>query len=102
DGALHRARAFDDLREEHAAAAEEIADDLHAAHQRPLDHVERARIPLPRLFGVLLDEVDDAVDERVREALLDVGLAPREVALAPRPLSFPLLRVRDEPAGPLG
>ena len=68
DGALHRARALHDLREEHLPRAEEVADDLHAGHQRPLDHVERALVLLPRLLGVLLDEVDDPVHERVRRA----------------------------------
>ena len=43
---------------------------------------------LPRLLGVLLDEVDDAVDERVREPLLDRRLAPGEVELALRPLAL--------------
>ena len=33
-------------------------------------------------FGVLLDEVDDAVDQRVREPLLDRALAPLQVVLA--------------------
>ena len=42
----------------------------------------------PRLLGVGLDEVDDAVHERVREPLGDRRLAPGEVALRaswPRP-----------------
>ncbi len=55
--------------------------------ERALDHVERPRQPLPRLLGVLLDEVDDPVHERVREPLLDRRLAPREVALALRALA---------------
>ena len=84
DGALHRARALDDLRQEHLPRAEEVADDLHPVHQRPLDDVERAGGRCARLLGVLLDEVDDAVDERVREPLADGRLAPREVELALR------------------
>ena len=43
DGALHGARALHDLREERLPRPEEVADDLHAVHQRPLDHVERPR-----------------------------------------------------------
>ena len=69
DRALHRARALDDLRQEHPAGAEEVADDLHPVHQRPFDHVERARRRRPRLLRVLLDEVDDPVHERVLEPL---------------------------------
>ena len=48
----------------------------------PFDHLERAVVGLPGLLGVVLDEVDDAVHERVREPLLDGALAPRQVLLA--------------------
>ena len=71
DGLLHRAGALDDLRQEHLAGAEQVADDLHAVHQRPLDDVERPRQLQARLLDVLLDEVHDAVDERVSEPLFD-------------------------------
>ena len=81
DRALHRAGALHDLWEEHLPRAEEIADDRHPVHQRPFDHVERARKLLPRLLGVLFDEVDDAVDERVGKAFLDGCLSPGEVPL---------------------
>ena len=82
DGALHGAGALHDLRQEHLAGAEQVADDLHAVHQRTLDHLERAFVLLPRLLGVLLDEVDDAVHERVRQPFLDRTFAPRQVQLA--------------------
>ena len=36
---------------------------------------------LPRLFDVLLDEVDDAVDERVRQPRLDRAVAPGQIVL---------------------
>ena len=42
------------------------------------------------------------MDERVREPLLDVGLAPREVALALRALALDPLRVLDQPLGRVG
>jgi hypothetical protein len=60
DGLLHHARALDHLRQEHLAGAEQVADDVHAVHQRALDDVERARSFWRRLLGVGLDEVDDA------------------------------------------
>ena len=82
--ALHRACALHHLREEHLPRAEEVADDLHAVHQRALDHVERTSGRLPRLLRVLLDEVDDAVDERMREPIVDGRLTPGEVELALR------------------
>ena len=82
DRTLHRAGGLDDLREEHLAGAEEVADDLHAVHQRTFDDVERTRVTATRFLGVRLDEIDDAVDERVRQPLFDRSLAPREVDLA--------------------
>jgi hypothetical protein len=42
DRLLHHARALDHLRQEHLARAEQVADDVHAVHQRPFDDVERA------------------------------------------------------------
>jgi hypothetical protein len=39
---LHHPRRLDDLRQEHLARAEEVADDVHAVHERTLDHLERA------------------------------------------------------------
>ncbi len=93
---LHGARALDDLRQEHLSGAEEVADDLHPVHQRPLDDVERPLREAARLLGVLLDEVHDAVDERMREPLADRGLAPGEVELAARRASRDRRRVLDE------
>ena len=81
DGAFHRPGALHHLRQEHLPGAEQITDDLHPGHQRPLDHIERAIVALPCLLRVLLDELVDAVHERVLEALFDRGLAPREIEL---------------------
>ncbi len=97
DRTLHRAGALHDLRKEHLSRAEEIADDLHPVHERPFDDVERTRRIAPRLLGVLLDEVDDPVDERVREPVGDGSLAPREVELALRRAARHRGRVLDEP-----
>ncbi len=75
-GFFHHAGAFDHLRQEHLARAEQIADDLHAGHQRTFDDVEAAGIFLPGFFGVLFDEFDDAFDQGVAEAFFDRALAP--------------------------
>ena len=96
-GAFHRPRALDHLRQEHPAGAEEVADDLHPVHQRAFDHVERAGRRGARLLGVLLDEVDDPVHERVLEPLPDRRLAPGEVELALRRRALDRRRERDEP-----
>ena len=41
DRLLHHARRLHHLRQEHLALAEQVADDVHAGHQRPFDHVQR-------------------------------------------------------------
>ena len=81
DRLLHHARRLDDLRQEHLAGAEQVADDIHAGHQRALDDVQGLVGLLPRLLGVLLDEVGDAVHERMRQPFLDWSLAPGEILL---------------------
>ena len=101
-GLLHHPGRFHDLRQEHLPGAEEVADDVHAGHQRALDDVERARGREPGLLGVGLDIVGDAVDERVREALGDRLLAPGKV-LGLRLLALhaaEALGDREQPLGP--
>ncbi len=77
---LHHARALDHLRQEHLALAEEVADDVHARHQRAFDDVQRpaaARLDrAPGLLGVGDDELGDAVHQRVAEPLVDRAGAP--------------------------
>jgi len=72
-GLLHHARRLDHLGQEHLARAEQVADDVHAGHQRAFDHVQRTAAArqhfLVGLFGVLGDEVRDAVHQRMRQAL---------------------------------
>ena len=51
DRLFHHARRFHHLGQEHLAGAEQVADDIHAIHQRALDDVQRPRRPraaLPR------------------------------------------------------
>ncbi len=78
-GALHHARALHHLRQEHLAGAEQIADDVHAVHQRTFDHGQRPIDRQPRLFGVGDDVVVDARDQRVLQALVDRQVAPLEI-----------------------
>jgi hypothetical protein len=69
DRLLHHAGALDHLRQEHLAGAEQVADDVHAVHQRALDHVQR-RSSCWRASSVsALDELGDALDQRVLEPL---------------------------------
>ena len=76
---LHHARGLHDLRQEHFSCAEQVADDVHARHQRALDHVERSLGLKPRLLGVGFDELGVPVDERMGDALLDRPRAPFEI-----------------------
>ena len=79
DRLLHHPRRFHHLRQEHFAGAEQVADDVHAVHQRAFDHVERALGLEPRLLGIGLDEFGDALHQRVRQPLLDRLVAPGEI-----------------------
>jgi hypothetical protein len=76
---LHHARALHDLREEHPARPEEVADDVHPGHQRTLDDLQRPARRLARLFGVLDDPRVDPLHQRVGQALVDRPLAPGQV-----------------------
>ena len=85
DGLLHHPRRFHHLRQEHAAGAEQIADDVHAVHKRAFDHRERARRFKPRFFDVGGDEISDAVDQRMRQPPLHRPFAPREIGFLSSP-----------------
>ena len=76
DGLLHDAGGFDDLREEHLAGTEEVADDGHAGHERAFDDEQRAAELEAGFFGVDLDVGVDTFDEGVGEALFDGAFAP--------------------------
>ena len=76
---LHHARRLHDLRQEHFSRAEQVADDIHAGHQRAFDDVERALGLKPRFLGVGLDELGHSVDERMGDALVDRPFAPLEI-----------------------
>ncbi|MCY1528763.1 hypothetical protein D9M68_638810 [compost metagenome] len=82
-GLLHHAGGLDHLRQEHLARAEQVAHDVHAVHQRAFDDLDRTAAArenlLAHFFGVFHDEVGDAVHQRVRQALFDLGIAPGQV-----------------------
>ena len=76
---LHHPRGLHHLRQEHLAGAEEIADDRHAVHQRPLDHVQRPLSRQARFFRVFNDELVDAVHQRMRKPLVHWLFTPSQV-----------------------
>ena len=103
DRLLHDARRLDHLRQEHLAGAEQVADHVHAVHQRPFDHGERPLGPAARLLGIDLDEVGDAVHQGVREPLLDRPFAPGEIGLLPLlAVAAVALGQRQQPLGGVG
>jgi hypothetical protein len=78
-GLLHHAGRFDDLRQEHFAGAKKISDDIHPVHQRAFDHMKRTGRGEPRFLGVYFDMLGDAIDEGMRQALLDRPASPGEI-----------------------
>ena len=102
DRPLHRAGALDHLRQEHLAGAEQLADDLHAVHQRSFDDEQRPPVLRARFFGVLLDEIDHAVHERVRQPRLDRAVAPLQIGLPLRRRSLHLFGEGDHALGRIG
>ena len=80
DGLLHHPGRLDHLRQEHLALAEQVADDVHAGHQRAFDHMQRPTAlccdALPAGFSVLDDEVGDAVHQRMAQPRIHRVVAP--------------------------
>ncbi len=76
DGFFHHAGGFYDLRKEHLAGTEEVADDAHARHERAFDDEQRAAEFGASLLGIGVDVGVDAAHEGVREALFDGAVAP--------------------------
>ena len=102
DRLLHRARALDHLRQEHLAGAEQVADVLHAVHQRPFDDLDRPQPALPRLLDVDLDEVDDAVHQRVRQPRRHRLIAPGVIVGPLRAGALDAIGELDQPLGRVG
>ena len=77
---LHDAGGFDDLGQKHFARAKQIANHIHAVHQRAFNHMQRpaafGQNPLVGFFRVFGDEFGDAMHQRVREALVHIAAAP--------------------------
>ena len=103
DGLFHHPRRLHHLGQKHPARAEQVADHVHAVHQRPFDHGERTRRVAARFLDIGFDEVGDAVHQRVRQPLLDRPFAPRQIGF----LLFPAVaamtfRDRQQTLGRVG
>jgi hypothetical protein len=82
-GLLHHARRLHHLGQEHLAGAEQVADHVHAGHQRAFDHRQR-RLACgfergAHFLGIGDHELGDALDQRVGQAGLDGLLAPGQI-----------------------
>ena len=73
---LHHPGGFHHLGQEHLAGAKQIANDVHARHQRAFDHFDRACERQARLFGVFDDVRGDALDQRMFQALVHLPATP--------------------------
>ena len=103
---FHDARTFYHLRQKHFAGTKQIADHVHAVHQRPFNHVDRTPAGLlqrqSRLFGVFGDPLRDAVHQRMREALADGFLPPFQILFFSRPASLQRAGDFDHTFGRIG
>ncbi len=79
DGLLHDPGALDHLGQEHPSGAEQVADHVHARHQRALDDLDGSGGGQARLLRVRDHVVADTLHERVPQALIDGPLAPGQV-----------------------
>ena len=88
-GLLHDARGLHHLRQEHLARAEQVADHVHAVHERAFDDVQRMLGGEPRLFRVFDDELVVARHQRMAQALAHRQLRARR--------GLPCARARRRP-----
>ena len=83
DGELHHPCRFDHLRQEHPARAKEVADLVHAVHQRAFDDGQRgfacSSQRCPAFFGIADDKLVDALDERVGQSFANRQFAPGKI-----------------------
>ena len=71
DRLFHHPGALHHLGKKHLPGAEEVADDVHAVHERPLDDRQRVRIFRARLFQIGLEVIDDSLDQSVGQPRFD-------------------------------
>ncbi len=99
DRLLHDPGGFHNLRQEHLAGAEQVADDIHAFHQRTLDDLDRIWKLQARLFGICDDVSIDSPHHRVGDALDHAALPPGQVFDRDPGLALVALREFDHALG---
>ena len=73
---FHRTCGLHNLRQEHLAPAEEFANKVHTVHQRTLNNVHRMRILQQSLVNIRLQELGDALLQRILQTLLNRLFSP--------------------------
>jgi hypothetical protein len=104
---FHDARRFDDLRQEHFAGTEQVADNIHAVHQWAFDDLDRAATGLfdgqTRLFSVVNDMGVDPFDQCMFEPLCNRPTAPFGLGFFLRHIGAAVFfGQRDQPLGRIG
>ena len=78
-GLLHYPGALDHLGQEHLAVTEQIADHVHASHQRTFDHFNGMAGVLTAGFRVVDNVTGNAFNQGMLQALLNGPLTPGKV-----------------------
>ena len=99
---FHDPGAFNHLGQEHLPRAEQVADHVHAVHQRPFDDLDGALCRLADFLGVHFDEIRNAIDQRVLQPLGNGGPAPTQVVGFLADLAFGLIGDLQQPFGVVG
>ena len=73
---FHHPRAFDDLRQEHLARAEQFTYPIHAVHERAFNNLNGPFVFQPRLLCICFNELQDALHERVPESFFNGKVPP--------------------------
>ena len=79
DRLFHHPGAFHHLGQEHLAFTKQVADLVHAVHQRPFDHLNRLVSLLAGQFGVVNNVFVDAFNHGMGNAFGDRQFAPGKV-----------------------
>ena len=83
--------------------SQQVADHVHAVHQRPFNHVERPRGLDPRYLDIIGDVIGDAVHERMFKPLFDRRIPPGEIGfLLLSALPTKAFGKRKQPLGGIG
>ena len=76
---LHHTRRLHHLGQEHFAGTEKVADNVHAVHQRPFNHMKRTLRFLTGFFRIFLNEGSDPIHKGMAEPVFDRHFTPGKV-----------------------